>query len=151
MKIKILSFILVYVLVPLVIIPILCSKTGAWYGLFGSLCYYAGLFIARFDQWIFFPAPLLFCGWYWYTYGFSPTDYVSIYVFCMFCGTAIWKLKDLYNRIVYGILPEVDENDEYGQKVRKMEKMLQDYKDKHPGEAIPQDVVERIKSDVFFN
>lgn len=150
MKQKAISFILLYVLVPLVVIPILYMHHGKWFGLFSIACYYAGLFIARFRQWIFFPIPLFFCIWYWYTYGFNPRDYVAIYFFWLVCGIAVYLLKKTYDRYVHSIVPETEENLRYNDKLNEMEERIAKYKKDHPGEKITQEIIDKIKMEVFF-
>src|SRR4051794_12220781 len=100
MKRKLIDFLLLYILVPGVIIPLFVVKTGGWFGLFGILFYFSGLIISRFKQWIFLPIPLLFCLWYWYTYGFSLTDYVAFYFACIVCGIVLYELKRSYYKFV---------------------------------------------------
>lgn len=150
MKQKTLSFILLYVLVPLVIIPLLFAKPGSWLGLISIACYYAGVFIAQYRQWIFFPIPLFFAWWYWYTYGFNLSDYVTIYFFWLVCGIGICLLKRTYERYVHSVIPENEENLEYNDKLNEMEKRIAKYQKDHPGEKITQEIIEKIKTDVFF-
>lgn len=150
MKFKLLVFFLLYILVPVIVIPYLCFKTGNWYGLFGILLYYAGLAISKFRQWIFLPIPLFFCLWYWYTYGFGIRDYVTIYLVCLMAGVFLNELNKSYNRFVNKILPEQLHNMDYDSKVEELNKRLEQYRKNHPNEKITQDLVEKIRTDVFF-
>ncbi len=150
MKSKLLVFFLLYILIPVIIIPYLCFKTGNWYGLFGILLYYAGLIISKFKQWIFLPIPLFFCLWYWYTYGFGVRDYVSIYLVCLLLGVFLNELYRSYNRFVNKVLPEQLNNMDYDSKVEELNKRLDQYRKSHPNEKITQEIVEKIRTDVFF-
>ncbi len=150
MKSKLVVFFLLYILVPVIIIPYLCIKTGNWYGLFGILLYYAGLIISKFKQWIFIPIPLFFCMWYWYTYGFGVRDYVTIYLVCLLSGVFLSELNRSYNRFVTKILPEQLHNMDYDSKVEELNKRLDQYRKNHPSEKITQEIVEKIRTDVFF-
>ncbi len=147
---KIISFVLVYVLVPLIIIPYLSLKSDNWFGLFGILFYYGGLLIAKTKQWIFFPIPLLFCFWYWYTYGFSPREYVAIYFYCIVCGALIYLARDGYNKYVHRTLPENEQNSNYNDMLTQMEERIEKYKTDHPDQKITQEIIEKIKNDIFF-
>ena len=150
MKQKALSFILLYILIPLVVIPLIFLKQGNWFGLFSIACYYAGVLMAQYRQWIFFPIPLFFSVWYWYTYGFNPKDYVSIYFFWLVFGTGAYMLKKTYDRYVENIIPQNEENMEYNDKLSEMEERIAKYKKDHPGEKITQEIIEKIKTDIFF-
>ena len=150
MKFKLFVFFLLYILVPVIIIPYLCVKTGNWYGLFGILLYYAGLIISKFKQWIFIPIPLFFCMWYWYTYGFGVRDFVTIYLVCLLSGVFLSELNSSYNRFVNKILPEQLHNMDYDSKVEELNKRLDQYRKNHPHEKITQEIVEKIRTDVFF-
>ncbi len=147
---KVLQIFLVYVLIPLVIIPLLAIKTGNYFGLFGIACFYIGLIVVKYRQWIFFPIPLFFCFWYWYTYGFVLNDYVTIYFGWLMCGIGVYLLKLLYDRYVHSVLPETEENLAYNEKLERMEKMIAQYQREHPDEKITQELIDKIKTEVFF-
>ena len=150
MKPKIISFILLYVLIPLIIIPYLSVKSGNLFWLFGIGFYYIGLLIAKTKHFIFFPIPLLFCFWYWYTYGFALQDYVTIYFGCIVCGMVVWILNEANHKYVHGILPESEQNSAYNDKLTQMEERIEEYKADHPKEKITQEIIEKIKTDIFF-
>ncbi|MFT3680354.1 MAG: hypothetical protein QM791_08760 [Ferruginibacter sp.] len=150
MKQKIISFLLIYVLVPL-IVTYLTVKSGNYFGLFGIACYYLGVFIVQFRLWLFFPIPVFFCLWYWYTYGFALRDYVAIYFLCMAAGLAVYMLYNTYLRYTQNVLPETEENLKYNDKLEEMERRILRYQKEHPGEKITQEIIDRIKTDVFFH
>ncbi len=150
MKSRLVSFFLLYILIPLIVIPFLSLKTGNWYGLFGILFYYAGLLIVQFNQWLFFPIPLFFCCWYWYTYGFGVRDYVTLFFICFVTGAVIFKIKKQYARWVHKIIPEDEQSEDYNMKLEKMEQMIKKYKEDHPGEKVTHEVIDKIKLDIFF-
>jgi hypothetical protein len=150
MKFNWLAFFLLYILVPVILIPLYCIKSGNWYGLFGLIFYFAGLVISQFKQWIFLPIPILFCGWYWFTYGFTPTNFVSLFFLCLMAGVALSEASLWYQSFVHKILPEQLNNIEYDAKVAELERRLEEYRQKNPGQNITQDVVEKIRTEVFF-
>jgi hypothetical protein len=47
-------------------------------------------------------------------------------------------------------LPEQLNNIEYDAKVAELERRLEEYRQKNPGQNITQDVVEKIRTEVFF-
>jgi hypothetical protein len=150
MKLKLIDFFLLYILVPIIIIPLFVIKTDRWFALFGILFYFMGLLISKFKQWILLPIPLLFCFWYWYTYGFSPADYVVFYFICMVAGVTLNEIKKSYYRFVNKILPEQMNNLEYDAKIDELNRQIEAYKHQHPGQKVTQEVVEKIRTDIFF-
>lgn len=150
MKLKLIDFFLLYILVPIIIIPLFVIKTDRWFALFGILFYFIGLIISKFKQWILLPIPLLFCFWYWYTYGFSPGDYVSFYFVCLAIGVSLSEMKKSYYRFVNKILPEQMNNLDYNLKIDELNRQIEEYKKQHPGQKITQDVVEKIRTEIFF-
>ncbi len=150
MKLKLIDFFLLYILVPLIIIPLFVFKTEKWFALFGILFYYIGLIISKFRQWIFLPIPLLFCFWYWYTYGFSVTDYVALYFVFLVIGVMFSELKISYYKFVNKVLPEQLNNMEYNSKLEELNRQIEKYKKEHPGQKVTQEIVEKIRTDIFF-
>lgn len=150
MKFKLIPFFLLYLLIPFIVIPLLCLRAGNYYGLFGIVFYFSGLIISRYKQWIFLPIPVVFCLWYWYTYGFSLLDYVSVYFACLVCGIAIQQLFLEINKYVSKVLPEQELNMEYNEKLAEMNKQIENYKRNHPNEKITQELIEKIRTDIFF-
>lgn len=140
-----------YILVPILIVPFLSLKFGNVYGLFGSLFYYVGLIIARFKHWIFLPIPIIFCVWYWFTYGFGIRDYVTIYFVCMMAAVLFQQICSEIDKLVNKVLPEQEQNLDYDNKIEKMNQQIALYKKEHPFEKITQDVIEKIRTDIFFN
>jgi hypothetical protein len=138
-------------LVPIIIIPYLSLKFGTVYGLFGSLFYYIGLIIARFKHWIFLPIPIIFCLWYWYTYGFGIRDYVTIYFVCMMTAVLFQEIFAEINKLINKVLPEQEQNLDYDKKIELMNQQIALYKKEHPLEKITQDIIEKIRNDIFFN
>lgn len=150
MKFKLLIFFFLYIFIPVVIIPLYCYKTGNWFGLFGIPLYYAGFIISKYHQWIFLPIPLIFAIWYWYTFGFSITNFVSLYFACLLAGVAASEFYKLYNEFVNKILPEQMTNMDYDSKVEEFERRVKEYKKQHPGEKITHEIIEEIRTEVFF-
>ncbi len=125
-------------------------KSGQWYGFFGILFYAAGLLISMFRQWIFFSLPLIFAFWWWYTYGLAPTDYVAIFTFCFLAGVAFSEISKQYKRIVYKVLPEQMDNIAYNEKVEELNRRLERFRREHPHEKLTSEIVEKIRTEVFF-
>lgn len=147
---KIIQFVLVYIFIPLLIIPVLCAKFNNWTGLWAIPFYFVGLFIGKFKLNIFLPIPIAFCLWYWYTYSFTPFDYVFGFFVSLIAGYTIYVLNIEYNRFVHKVLPEQELNDAYDEKLQEMYRRIDVYKSQHPGTKVTQDVIEKIKTEVFF-
>lgn len=150
MKSKLLIFFVLYVLVPLVLIPLYCYKAGNWYLLFGVPLYYAGFIISKYHQWIFLPIPLIFAAWYWFTFGFSLTNYVTFYFVALMAGIGLSEGDKLYQQFVHKILPEQMTNMDYDQKVEELERRIDQFRKQHPGEKVTHELVEKIRTEVFF-
>ena len=150
MKFKLLPFFLLYVLVPFLVIPVLSVKSGSLYGFFGIVFYFSGLVISRYKQWIFLPIPIVFCFWYWYTYGFGLRDYVSIFFACLVAGIIIQQLFIEIYKYVSKVLPEQESNLEYNEKLEEMNRQIANFKKAHPNEKITQELIEKIRTEVFF-
>ncbi|HMO60548.1 MAG TPA: hypothetical protein PKC39_04060 [Ferruginibacter sp.] len=151
MKFKTLSIFIIYLLIPLVFIPLTAVKTGNYFLLFGIAFYYIGVVIAQYRQWIFFPVPVFFCLWYWYTYGFGLRDYVTIYFAWMAAGAGLYSASQFYKSYLYKVLPEAEENIAYNEKLAEMERRIETFRKNHPGEKVTQEVIDKIKTEVFFN
>lgn len=147
---KWINYFLLYIMVPAIIIPLFVLKTDKWFALFGILFYFTGLLISKFRQWIFLPIPLLFCFWYWYTYGVSLIDYVTIFFACLVCGVVFFEIKIYVYRFVNKVLPEQLHNLDYNSKIEELNRQIEKYKKEHPGQKVTQDVVEKIRTDIFF-
>jgi uncharacterized membrane protein len=150
MKSKLFVFFLLYILVPVLVIPYLCLKTGNWFGLFGVVLYFSGVIIAKYKQWIFLPIPLFCCLWYWYAYGFGMMNFVSGYLFCLLAGVVFYESNRSYKRFMSKILPEQLLNIDYDLKVEELYKRLDQYRKNNPNEKMTYDTVEKIRTDVFF-
>jgi len=150
MKLKLVDFFLLYILIPVIILPLFVIKTDRWFALFGILFYFVGLVISKFKQWIFLPIPILFCVWYWYTYGFSLTDYVVVYFACIVCGVLFGEAEKSYYKFVNKILPEQLNNLDYDSKIEELNWRIERYKKEHPGQKVTQEIVEKIRTEIFF-
>ena len=150
MKMKLIIFFFQYILIPLIIIPFLTLKSGSFFGFFGIAFYYMGFIIAKFKQWIFLPIPIIFCLWYWSTYGFGNSDYVTIYFVCMLAGILIQYTVYEYKKYVNKILPEVKTNLEYNAKIDEMNARIAAFKKNNPTEKVTQEIIEQIRTEIFF-
>jgi len=107
--------------------------------------------MSRYKQWIFLPIPIVFCLWYWYTYGFGIMDYVSIFLACLLIGIGTQQVFIEINKYINKVLPEQELNMEYNEKLEQMNLQIESYKKNHPHEKITQELVEKIRTEVFFN
>jgi len=125
-------------------------KYGNMYGLFGIGFYFIGLLMAKYKQWIYLPIPIVFCLWYWFTYGFGLRDYVFIYFSCMmvaiFLQQGFTTLKSYFNMV----LPEKLQNIAYDEKLTEMNDQIALYKKNNPQEKITQEIIEQIRTEIFF-
>jgi dsRNA-specific ribonuclease len=88
--------------------------------------------------------------WYWYTYGMGLTDYVTIYTGCLLAGVLVSEASRQYHKFVNKVLPEQITNIEYNEKVEELNRRLDKYRKEHPNEKLTPEIVERIRTDVFF-
>jgi len=150
MKLLLRAAFVLYLVFPLIIIPYIAHKEQDWYYLIGIACYYAGILMAVLNQKIFFPIPLIFSLWFWYTYGFSLHQYVTVFFASLAAGllfnTVVRELDKFINRKI----PEKQQMIEYEDKIQEMNARLEQYKKDHPGKKITMDVIEEIKKEVFF-
>jgi hypothetical protein len=146
---KVLIAFLIYFLVPALVV-FLCMRSGNWWGLFAVLTYFAGVLMAMFRQWIFFPIPLVFTFWFWYTYGFSPTHFVSLLFLSLLAGAGIFEGFRQLRRFFFKVLPEQMTNLEYNDKVDELNRRLELYRRDHPNKPLTPDIVEKIRTDIFF-
>lgn len=65
-------------------------------------------------------------------------------------GVFLNELKRYYDRFVSKILPEQLHNMDYDSKVEELNNRLDQYRKNHPNEKITQEIVEKIRTDVFF-
>jgi hypothetical protein len=150
MKLKWINLFTLYILIPVIIILASLKSGIGWY-LFAIPVYYIGVIIAKFKQWIFMPIPLIFVFWYWYTYGLSVMDFVSIYFVAFVAGIVLCQLKKEYDKFVNKILPEQLNNLDYNEKVEELNRRIIKYRNDHPNEKLTPEIVEQIRTEVFFN
>lgn len=150
MKIKLIIFFFKYILFPVIIIPFLTLKSGNFFGFFSIAFYFMGFIIAKFKQWIFLPIPIFFCLWYWYTYSFGTRNYVTIYFVYMSAGILIEYAFNEYKKYINKILPEIKTNMEYNAKIEMMNTRIADYKKNNPTEKVTQEIIEQIRTEIFF-
>lgn len=146
---RLINFLFLYVLVPVIIIW-LTIKSGSYYGFFALAFYAAGVIISQFHQWIFFPIPVIFAIWWWYTYGLAPSDYVFGFTVALLAGVGISEASKQYKRFMYKVLPEQMSNVEYNEKVEELNRRLDKFRKEHPNEKLTPEIVEKIRTEVFF-
>ncbi len=139
-----------YILFPLALIPLMASRSGNWFYLFGIVCYYLGVLLVAIRQKIIFMIPLLFCGWFWYTYGFGIHDYVFFLFMCMLAGAVFYQLAQNARHFTQSVLPENKEAQEYELKIVEMNDKLKAYQQQHPSTIITPEIIDTIRNEVFF-
>ena len=150
MKMKYIFFFLVYLLVPIVLIPLLWIKFHNPIILIGSVFYYIGVLLAYFQLSIILPVPILFSMWYWYTYGLSIRDYVTGFLTCILLGYFLVLLEGWVDRLLNNVLPGHEQEDVYNEKLKLYNAKVQEYMQAHSGEKISQEILDKIKADIFF-
>ncbi len=145
---KILPFF--YIIFPLIYVPFIASKAANWFYLFGIVCYYLGIFLVAIRQKIIFMIPIIFCCWFWYTYGFSIHDFVFFLLGCMAAGATFYQLSVEVGKFTHRTLPENKEALDYDLKIEEMNIRLEQYKQQHSEVTITPEIMDRIKNDVFF-
>lgn len=60
------------------------------------------------------------------------------------------EARKQYNRFMQKVLPEQMNNIEYNEKVDELNRRLERYRKEHPNEKLTPDIVEKIRTEVFF-
>jgi hypothetical protein len=149
MKLKTIIYLSLLTVIP-VLIALAAIKTGNSLLYIAVGCYYAGFVMARLHLLIFLPIPLFFCLWFWYVYGFSPSHIISVCTFALLAGVIVCRAYAAFMAYVRKVLPEEELNDEYNAKIAIMNKKIEEYQRNHPNEKITHELVEKIRTDVFF-
>jgi hypothetical protein len=139
-----------YIIIPLILVPYIANKSGSGYYLFGIGFYYIGVILVAIKQRIILMIPLIFCCWYWYTYGFSINNYVFFFLSCILGGTFLYQLTKGAERFAHRTLPESKEALAYDMKIEEMNEKLQEFKQMNPTVKITPEIVESIRNEVFF-
>ena len=139
-----------YILFPLVVVPYVANKQDNWFYLFGIVCYYMGVILVAVHQKIIFMIPLIFCLWFWYTYGFSIHDFVFFLFFFTACGALFYQLANNAKYFINRTLPENKESMVYESKLEEMNARVEEYKRQHPNEKITPEIMDVIRNEVFF-
>jgi threonine synthase len=139
-----------YIVFPLVVIPLVAHRFANWYYLLGIISYYLGVILVAVKQKIFFMIPVIFCGWFWYTYGFSLHDYVFFMVTCMAGGALFYQFALEVEKFITRTLPENRQTEEFDLKIEEMNEKVHQYKQLHPKEKITPEILDRIRNEVFF-
>ena len=141
---------LFYILFPMVVVSYITARVGNWFYLFGIVCYFLGVILVAIKQKIIFMIPIIFCGWFWYTYGFGLHDYVFFLFICMAAGALFYQLAENAERFTKSTLPENKETQEYDLKIEEMKVKLEQYKKNHPAIKITPEIIDLIRTEVFF-
>jgi hypothetical protein len=65
-------------------------------------------------------------------------------------GVCVSKAYSAFMAYVRKVLPEEEMNEEYNAKIEMMNKRIDDYRRNHPNEKITHEIIEKIRTDVFF-
>lgn len=139
-----------YIIFPLAVIPYFAAGAGNWFYLFGIVCYYLGVMLVAVKQKIIFMIPLIFCCWFWYTYGFGLHDYVFFLFAFMSAGALFYQIAVNAETFTKRTIPENAEALEYDLKVEEMNEKVAQYKQTHPAVKITQEIMDAIRNEVFF-
>lgn len=139
-----------YILFPLVAVSYTAYKLNSGYYLFAIPFYYFGVIMVAQKQKIIFLIPILFCGWFWFTYGFSIHDFVFFLFIWMAFGALFYMLTGNVQRFVTRTVPENKEMMEYDAKMVQMNAKVEEFKLKNPTTKITPEVLDTIRNDVFF-
>lgn len=140
----------VYAIIPFAIIPALSLVFKDWLFLIGIVFYFIGMILSYYRQGILLAVPFLFCGWYWFTYGLGIRDYVSIYMASLLSGFFAYESRKLLDKIILKVIPEEEQNDDFNNKISLLEFEIQEFKKKNPDKKVTQDIVEQIRTEIFF-
>ena len=146
---RLINILFLYILIPALIV-LLCVNSGSWFYIFGLFFYAIVVIISQFRLWILLPIPLGFSFWYWYTYGMELTDYVFVYTACLLLGLMLSEGSKQLSAFVKKTLPEQMNNIDYNEKVDELNRRLEKYKSDHPNEKLTPEIVEKIRTDIFF-
>ena len=141
---------LFYIIVPLVLVPYMANKSANNYYLFGIAFYYIGILLVAIKQKIIIMIPIIFCCWYWYTFGFSIHNYVFFFLACLLGGAFLYELIVSAEKFTGRTLPENKEALAYDLKIEEMNAKLKQYRQTHPSIKITPEIIEEIRNEVFF-
>ena len=145
---KILTFF--YILFPFVFVPYFASKSGNTYYLFGIVFYYLGVLLVAIKQKIIFMIPIIFCCWFWYTYGFSVHNYVFFFLACIAGGALLYQFRIDAEKFTHRTLPENKEALAYDLKIEEMNTKLEQFKQENPTIKITPEIMDELRNEVFF-
>ena len=98
MKVLFNIFVMLYMVGPLVVIPILAYRADNYYLLFGiAFSYFASFTTVSGILKGFIPLFLLLCLGFWLSQGFSIYQYVTFFFFCSLSGYVLAAIADAYN------------------------------------------------------
>ncbi len=139
-----------YIILPLLVVPFIISKTGNWYYLLGIICYYIGIMLVAVHQKIILMIPFIFCLWFWVTYGFSINDFVFFIFVSLISGALLYLFTNEVQKFVKRTLPESKETMAYDLKVDKMNDIVEQFRKANPNVKITPEIMDTIKNEAFF-
>ena len=94
--------------------------------------------------------PLLFCLWYWITYGFSIHEYVFYLFASLVSGSLLFSFADQVQKFVKRTLPDNKETMAYDTKVNMMNDIVEQFRKANPNVKITPEIMDSIKNQAFF-
>ena len=140
-----------YIILPLLIVPFIINKTGNWYYFFGIISYYIGVLLVAVHQKIILMVPFIFCMWFWVTYGFSFNGYVFYIFASLITGSVLYIFTNEVQKIIKRTIPDNKETMAYDLKVDKMNGIIEQFRKDNPTVIITPEIMDTIKNQAFFS
>ena len=139
-----------YIIFPLIVVPVIALKASNWYYLIGIVLYYISIYLVAIKQKIIFLIPAFFYIWFWNTFGFGIMTYAFFSLMCLLTGAMFYLLIEKVDKFINKTLPENKEALEYELKMQEVEKKIEQFRQSNPTTKITQELMERIRNQVFF-
>ena len=139
-----------YIIFPLIVVPVIALKASNWYYLIGIVLYYISIYLVAIKQKIIFLIPAFFYIWFWNTFGFGIMTYAFFSLMCLLTGAIFYLLIEKVDKFINKTLPENKEALEYELKMQEVEKKIEQFRQSNPTTKITQELMERIRNQVFF-
>ena len=88
-----LVFSLLYMVLPLIAVPVWAAIQQNWWLLFGILISFLGAMFSRIV-----PLAILGCVWFWIKNGFDIYDTITFFAICAVWGCVISEIADFYKK-----------------------------------------------------
>ena len=141
---------ILYIIFPLIVIPIIALKAANWFYLLGIVFYYISIYLVAIKQKIIFLIPVFFYIWFWNTFGFGIMTYAFFSLMCLLTGAIFYLLVGQVDKFITKTIPDNKEALEYELKMQEVENKLEQFRHANPSTKITQEIMERIRNQVFF-